>query len=183
MLSIATSQSSQSQRMDLALSSLALARRCVIRNCSLKKNGTKTPNVYAPRELNRDSFGAPVEHNLRSSIVHISVKEPFIYASTASDSLSILSWDGAKLVPQFRYEEIPHQRLLSWHVNSPTLSDEVARSGLYHLTLPAENITLATDKEGTVTGIWQPPSSQSLLVILFGSLADTHKVDDTRLPR
>ncbi|KAH0538052.1 hypothetical protein FGG08_005314 [Glutinoglossum americanum] len=100
-------------------------------SCSLVF-GSGTRVCYQKLLVEEKRFGAPVEHNLRSSIVHISVKEPFIYASTASDSLSILSWDGTKLVPQF--------------------SDEVARSGLYHLTLPTENVTLATDKEGTVTG-------------------------------
>lgn len=78
-----------------------------------------------------------VTHKLRSPAISISVKYPFIYVTTARESLSVFTFEEDKFVPQF--------------------SDNVARDGLRHLHLPSTGITLASNKTCSVAGLWQPP--------------------------
>ena len=77
-------------------------------------------------------------HLLKSPGIHISVKEPYIYVSTAKESLSVIRKDKDRLIPLF--------------------SDEIARDSLFHLTLPNHSLILTSDKGCTVAGLWQPPS-------------------------
>ncbi|KAI9718568.1 MAG: hypothetical protein M1812_004019 [Candelaria pacifica] len=77
-------------------------------------------------------------YRLRSPGLHIDVKGPLIYVTTASDSVQILKFEDNTLSHQF--------------------SDSVAREGLHHLTLPNLSITLASDKACNVAGLWQPPT-------------------------
>lgn len=78
-----------------------------------------------------------VTHKLRSPAISISVNFPFIYVTTARESLSVFIFEEDKFVPQF--------------------SDSVARDGLRHLHLPGTGITLASNKTCSVAGLWQPP--------------------------
>lgn len=78
-----------------------------------------------------------VTHKLRSPAISISVNFPFIYVTTARDSLSVFTFEEDKFVPQF--------------------SDSVARDGLRHLHLPGTGMTLASNKTCSVAGLWQPP--------------------------
>lgn len=73
---------------------------------------------------------------MKSQGVYITAEDPFIYVTTASSSLII-----------FRYE---HDELL------PFTSDDRARKGIAHLSLPNHKLVLITDRDGSITGIRQP---------------------------
>ncbi|KZF23443.1 hypothetical protein L228DRAFT_238011 [Xylona heveae TC161] len=95
---------------------------------------------YGPN-VTEKKFTRVCQYNLRSPSVHLSVEAPYIYASTALDSLTILKIEDDKITPQFRC----------------VCSDELARDGMYHLNLNHLSITLATDKACSIVGIWKPP--------------------------
>ncbi|KAA8910551.1 hypothetical protein FN846DRAFT_535521 [Sphaerosporella brunnea] len=78
------------------------------------------------------------EAKLRSPAVYISVKEPFIYLSCAQDSVLVVKFDDGKLVECF--------------------SDEVARNGFHHTNL-LKDLIIATDKNYSVIGLWQPQNN------------------------
>lgn len=46
------------------------------------------------------------DHYLRSPAIHLNVNHPFIYATTASDSVEVLRFEDNTLSPQFRYESL-----------------------------------------------------------------------------
>jgi len=73
---------------------------------------------------------------MKSQGVYITAEDPFIYVTTASSSLTI-----------FRYE---NDELL------PFTSDDRARKGIAHLSMPNHKLVLVTDRDGSVTGIRQP---------------------------
>ena len=77
---------------------------------------------------------------LSSPGVHISVQGSYIYVTTFENSVSIFKVEGLRLVPQF--------------------SDQEARAGLHHLTLPEHSIILASNKHRTMAGLWQPPKQR-----------------------
>lgn len=81
----------------------------------------------------------PIKAAMRSPGRHITVEEPWIYVSTANESLAVFQYDTAtsKLIYRF--------------------GDQVARSGLHHVNLPQHSLILAADMSGSVIGLWQPP--------------------------
>ena len=76
-------------------------------------------------------------YELNTRALHISVREPYIYLSTASNSVMVFKVEDALLMPQ--------------------ISDASGRSGLHHLLVPSRSLILATNKEKTLVGLWQSP--------------------------
>lgn len=119
----------------------------------------------------RVRWESPVVFALRSRGTHISVNEPFVYVSTASESLMVLKVTGSdggeangKLVFQY--------------------GDEVAREGLYHLELMEQGLVLAASKDSTITGLWMPPKqavsnalSTVFTVALPGSITRVRRME------
>lgn len=90
---------------------------------------------------------------LRSPARHITIKVPYIYVSTAGNSLAVfLQKDGS----------------LEFLAN-----DTVPRQGLHHLNLSAD-LTLISDMGNSITGLWQPPhpprTDRSLSTLFEASL-------------
>jgi len=73
---------------------------------------------------------------MKSQGVYITAEDPFIYVTTASSSLTIFRFENDELLP--------------------FTSDDRARNGLAHLSLPNHKLVLITDRDGSVTGIRQP---------------------------
>ncbi|KAF8544950.1 hypothetical protein BDD12DRAFT_915223 [Trichophaea hybrida] len=95
------------------------------------------------------------ETKLRSSAVQISVSEQLIYLSCASDSILAVKFENNKLVETF--------------------SDEVARNGFHHVKL-LQDLVVATDKQYSIVGLWQPrnkPTLQSLTTIFEADLTSS----------
>ncbi|KAI9789194.1 MAG: hypothetical protein M1816_006328 [Peltula sp. TS41687] len=84
------------------------------------------------REKKFEKTGAFI---LRSPGIHLTTDEPLIYVTTVSDSLTILRYQDSKLVQVF--------------------SDTAARLSKTHLTLPHHSLTLVSDNEACVMGLWQ----------------------------
>ncbi|MCJ1431631.1 hypothetical protein MMC27_000986 [Xylographa pallens] len=76
-------------------------------------------------------------YELNTRALYISVREPYIYLSTASHSVMVFKVEDALLIPQ--------------------ISDASGRPGLHHLLIPSRSLILATNKEKTLVGLWQPP--------------------------
>lgn len=73
---------------------------------------------------------------LRSMARHITIEVPYIYVTTAGNSLAVF---------------IEKNGSLAFVAN-----DTVARQGLHHLSL-LPDLTVIADMGGSVTGLWQPP--------------------------
>ena len=86
-------------------------------------------------------FKAPCKTTMRSSGRHITIRDSYIYVSTANESLQI-------------YRYLDHQ-LLYWH------GDTIARNAICHMHCPYSDIILAADMAGSVTGFWQPSQHQA----------------------
>ena len=93
--------------------------------------------ILGAADQSRINWRNNVKIAMRSPARHITVKEPYIYVSSARESLSVYRYDAGQLVYQF--------------------GDQYARSGLHHIHLPSQSLILASDTAGTVTGLWQPP--------------------------
>jgi len=78
---------------------------------------------------------------LRSEGVSVSVKNPYIYVTTAKHSVSVFVIERNAFRPLFTDED-------------------GARPGLTHIALPTHPLVLASDRNGVVAGLWQPPSLQ-----------------------
>ncbi|MCJ1378693.1 hypothetical protein MMC17_001792 [Xylographa soralifera] len=76
-------------------------------------------------------------YELNTRAIHISVREPYIYLSTASNSVMVFKVEDTLLVPQ--------------------ISDASGRPGFHHLLVPSHSLILATNMEKTVMGLWQSP--------------------------
>ncbi|MCJ1390945.1 hypothetical protein MMC18_003806 [Xylographa bjoerkii] len=76
-------------------------------------------------------------HELNTKALHISVREPYVYLSTAINSIMVFKVEETLLVPQ--------------------ISDALGRPGLHHLLIPSRSLVLATSMERTVVGLWQSP--------------------------
>lgn len=81
------------------------------------------------------------ETGLRSPAVHLSVSEPYCYLSCSVDSVLVVRFDAGVLTKVF--------------------SDEAARNGLYHETF-LNNVIIATDKQYSIVGLWQPVIPRNL---------------------
>lgn len=78
-----------------------------------------------------------MKYTLGSPSTQLSVVEPFVYATTARHSLTILKVEEDGLRPHF--------------------NDRIARDGMHHFNIPDSSITLVSDKARSVVGLWQPP--------------------------
>ena len=76
--------------------------------------------------------------------MQITVNEPYINCSCASDSLCVIKFEEETA-------QVPSQ-LLSHY------SDEIARSGFSHYS-PLDNIFIVSDKQCGIAGLWQPPGN------------------------
>ena len=82
---------------------------------------------------------ASVQAQLRSPARHITIEQPYIYVSTAGDSLAVFRENHDSLEYSF--------------------SDTVARQCLQHINIPYPRLRLiiTADMGGSITGLWQPP--------------------------
>ncbi|MCJ1282157.1 hypothetical protein MMC26_001480 [Xylographa opegraphella] len=76
-------------------------------------------------------------YELNTMALHISIREPYIYLSTASNSVMVFKVEDTLLVPQ--------------------TSDTSGRSGLHHLLIPNRSLILSANTEKTLAGLWQSP--------------------------
>ena len=77
---------------------------------------------------------------MRSPARYLTVHEPYIYVSTANQSCQVYS---------YRNQQIQYQH-----------GDTIARNGICHIAIPETRMLVATDLNGSVTGLWQPPINQ-----------------------
>lgn len=103
---------------------------------------------------------SPTSFSLRSRGTYISVNAPFIYVSTASESLSILK------VEEPEDEEAAGRKLVFQY------SDEVAREGIAHLEIAEQGLILTSSKDCMIVGLWIPPGRR-----INNSLPTIFKVD------
>lgn len=108
------------------------------------------------------------EFKLRSPAVQITVNEPYINCSCASDSLCIIKFEEGKVVEAGQPPEPSklqaHYRLVSFSkevsdnmiLSNDECSDEIARNGFSHYS-PVENLFIVSDKQYGIAGLWQPP--------------------------
>ncbi|KAG8526476.1 uncharacterized protein KY384_008676 [Bacidia gigantensis] len=73
---------------------------------------------------------------LRSPGRRITMVEPYIYVSTAENSLQVYLYQNCQL--------------------SHWQGDAIARPGIFHVTLPKKGVILTSDRNGKVHGLWQP---------------------------
>ncbi|MCJ1321554.1 hypothetical protein MMC15_006899 [Xylographa vitiligo] len=76
-------------------------------------------------------------YELNTMALHISIREPYIYISTAHNSVMIFKVEDTLLVPQ--------------------ISDPSGRSGIHHLVIPGRSLILSTNTERSLLGLWQSP--------------------------
>ena len=74
---------------------------------------------------------------MRSPARYITIAEPLIYVSSTRESLAVYRYGSGKLMYQY--------------------GDQSARDGIHHLHVPELSLTLASDMNHTVVGLWQPP--------------------------
>ncbi|KAF8423085.1 hypothetical protein EV426DRAFT_534607, partial [Tirmania nivea] len=108
-------------------------------------------NKLYMRRLNNDTHPKKLEEiaefRLRSPAVQITVNEPYINCSCASDSLCIIKFEEGK---------VPNNIILS----NSECSDEIARNGFSHYS-PLENFFIVSDKQYRIAGLWQPPGKRN----------------------
>jgi hypothetical protein len=75
-------------------------------------------------------------YSMRSPATRLSVHGNFVYASTFQDSVLVFQIENGVIYPRF--------------------SDIKARAGLHHLFIPSNSLTLASSRDGTLTGFSQP---------------------------
>ena len=92
-----------------------------------------------PNEISGQTpkWGKVTKAPLRSPGRHITIEHPFIYVSTAGESLAVFL-----------------QKLDSIEYLS---SDTIARQGLHHINIPSFPLTIMADMGGSITGLWGPP--------------------------
>ena len=120
------------------------------------------------------------EFKLRSPAVQITVNEPYINCSCASDSLCIIKFEEGKIIEAGQPPEPSklhaHYRSVSLSKRSPDnmilsnneCSDEIARNGFSHYS-PLENLFIVSDKQYGIAGLWQPPGGIPGLSTSFSS--------------
>ena len=86
-------------------------------------------------------FKVPCKTTMRSPGRHITMRDSYIYVSTANESLQV-----------YRYVD---DQLLYWH------GDTIARNAICHMYCPYSDFILAADMAGSVTGLWQPSVRQA----------------------
>ena len=78
---------------------------------------------------------------MRSVGRHITIEGPYIYVTTANESLQIY---------RLKYDQLTY-----WS------GDTIARHGVHHAKAPGDDLVLVSDMAGGLTGLWQPPSRQA----------------------
>lgn len=96
-------------------------------------------------ELSERKWKTPTTFSLRSRGTHISAHAPFIFVTTASESLAVL-----------RVEETEKDKRRTTKILF-NYSDEVSRDGIFHLALPESGVILTSSKDCTVSALWMPP--------------------------
>ena len=92
-------------------------------------------------------------YKLRSPGTHVSMVESFIYVTTMRESVHIFQVENDTLVSRF--------------------GDSQARNGLHHLTIPEQSVTMASQMNKRIIGLWQPPreaTTNSTSVLFEASL-------------
>lgn len=87
-------------------------------------------------------FVSCVKVSLLSQVRYISVDEPWVYVSTSGNSLlmfMVMDRNGLDL----------------------QLVDEIARSNIFHLTIPQRSLIVTCQTGRMMTGLWQPPRGRS----------------------
>lgn len=79
----------------------------------------------------------PIKRGLGTRGLHISTDEPLVYVTTDQNGLMVFKVEENKLVPH--------------------LNDVRAREGLHHLTIPEFSLTITSQKNCTIAGLWEPP--------------------------
>ena len=104
--------------------------------------------------------------NVGSPVKKITVNKPYIYATTAHDSIVVLRLENNQLIKVF--------------------SDSLARSGQHHLLVEEHSLIIGTHSDKHLCGLWQPPQptvSGSLRIIfeaqLPGSIMRLQRVSQT----
>ena len=94
-------------------------------------------------------FSTPAKIMMRSAGRHVTMRDTFIYVSTANESLQV-----------YRYL---HRQLMYWH------GDTVARNTICHLHDFKSDLIFISDMSGSVTGLWQPatPQANNALTTVF----------------
>ncbi|KAI9672529.1 MAG: hypothetical protein M1817_003295 [Caeruleum heppii] len=95
------------------------------------------------RRLNLEErkFEDVTEFSLRSPCIYLTVEGPYVHVTTRDDSYLVLKMENNQLGLHF--------------------SDHTARAGLTHLTLGQSGLTLASDKESCLTGLWYSADRQN----------------------
>ena len=86
-------------------------------------------------------FEASCSATMRSVGRHITIEGPYIYVTTANESLQIY--------------RLKNDQLTYWS------GDTIARHGVHHAKAPKDDLVLVSDMAGGLTGLWQPPSRQA----------------------
>ena len=94
----------------------------------------------------------PVKVAMRSQGRSLSIREPYIYVSSARESLAVFKYTQNKLTYQY--------------------GDELARDGLHHLHIPESSLILASDMTNAAIGLWQPPErrNDNAMITVFEAL-------------
>jgi len=79
----------------------------------------------------------PAKATMRSPGRSLTINEPYIYVSSARESLAVYKYTDHEIVYQY--------------------GDQSARDGLHHVYIPHHSLILASDMTGTIVGLWQPP--------------------------
>lgn len=80
---------------------------------------------------------SPIKATMRAPGRSLTIKEPYIYVSGATESLLVFKYEDNKL--KFQY------------------SDPIERSGIDHVHIPEHSLIMASDMSRSVVGLWQPP--------------------------
>ena len=92
----------------------------------------------------------PFKLGLGAEGLHISTNEPLVYVTTDKNGLLVFKTEENKLVPH--------------------LSGEGERIGLHHLTIPKLSLTITSQKDSTISGLWEPSTSTGFEATLPGSI-------------
>lgn len=105
----------------------------------------------------------PFKLGLGAEGLHISTNEPLVYVTTDKNGLLVFKIKENKLVPH--------------------LSGEGERIGLHHLTIPKLSLTITSQKDCTISGLWEPSkrSVEGLTSTVFeatlpGSITRFHQI-------
>ena len=91
---------------------------------------------------------SPATFRMGSRGAHISAHMPFVFVTTANESLLVLKVEKAEPAGQTRDTLLFHY------------SDEMARDGIFHLAIPEQGLVLTSSKDCLTVGLWMAPESR-----------------------